>query len=342
MPRSFPPPVPAPRRVPAVIALSLALALAPAARANDTAAELATGGLIPKGTPEVEMAREVLTISAQRITVDYVFRNTSPRDVTTMVAFPLPDVTGAPDLIETVPYPERDNFLDFTVTQDGKPVTPQLLARASLSGRDITAELAAKGIPLNPLGPATTTALAALPDAVAEDWEKRGLIEQSSYDAGQGWVSERLALWTVARSYYWTTTFPAGRDVAVSHRYTPSVGGTVAVTFAGEPSAYQREALADYRKRYCMDDTFERAVTRRLAKGPMTESWISYVLGTGGNWAGGRTGDFTLRVDKGRPDALVSFCGEGVRKTGPTSFEMHATDFKPPPRLDILILNPAG
>ena len=45
-------------------------------------------------------------------------------------------------------------------------------------------------------------------------------------------------------------------------------------------------------------------------------------------------------VDKGSPDALVSFCGTGVKKIGPTQFEMRAKDFTPEQELEILIATP--
>jgi len=65
------------------------------------------------------------------------------------------------------------------------------------------------------------------------------------------------------------------------------------------------------------------------------ERWLSYVLTTGGNWAGS-IGHFRLIIDKGSTDNLVSFCGDGVKKTGPTRFEMEKTDFWPARDLDIL------
>ena len=37
----------------------------------------------------------------------------------------------------------------------------------------------------------------------------------------------------------------------------------------------------------------------------------------------------------------MSFCGDNVRKVGPTTFEMTADDFYPERDIDILILNPA-
>ena len=94
-----------------------------------------------------------------------------------------------------------------------------------------------------------------------------------------------------------------------------------------------------------MDEAFISAVRKTLAdpdepwSAPFSESWISYVLTTGGNWSGGAIERFRLVVDKGSPDNLVSFCGEDVSKIGPTTFEMVKTDFWPARDLKILVLN---
>ena len=74
---------------------------------------------------------------------------------------------------------------------------------------------------------------------------------------------------------------------------------------------------------------------------PFVENWISYIWSTGNNWSG-PIGKFTLTVDKGSPDNLVSFCGEGVKKIGPTTFQMTQTDWYPPydQELEILLLIP--
>ena len=69
-----------------------------------------------------------------------------------------------------------------------------------------------------------------------------------------------------------------------------------------------------------------------------TEQWISYILTTGANWSG-PIGKFKLTVDKGREKDFVSFCGTGVKKVGPTTFEMSATDFYPQKDLHVLFLN---
>ena len=74
-------------------ALALALAAAPMAGANDSSAELTTGGLVLTKHPDIEMRSEDLFVSAKQVRVRYRFANTSAKDVTIVVAFPMPDIT---------------------------------------------------------------------------------------------------------------------------------------------------------------------------------------------------------------------------------------------------------
>jgi Domain of unknown function (DUF4424)/YARHG domain len=67
---------------------------------------------------------------------------------------------------------------------------------------------------------------------------------------------------------------------------------------------------------------------------------IEYVLTTGANWSG-PIKDFRLVVDKGTPDNLISFCGQGVRKISPTQFELRASNFVPSSNVSVLVLTPA-
>lgn len=322
------------------------MALAAPAAANDSIAELSTGGLVLTDSAEIEMAREDLRISPEAVAVDYVFRNRTPRDIAATVAFPMPEVGGDPGRMTAIPA-AGENFLDFTVTQDGRPIRPALSARAFVGDRDVTATLAAAHVPVIAIPGEDGQPLAAVPAPTLAEWEREGLIRFEEYGDDKGWHREPVPLWTARSSWHWQTTFPAGAEVRVAHRYRPSLGGSAGLNFID----YDRmqvggEAAADYRRRYCMDADFESAVNRVLARVgqgmvPM-ERRLSYVLGTGGNWAGGRIGEFTLTVDKGSPDALVSFCGKGVERTGPTTFRMKARDFAPPPMLEILIVTPAG
>lgn len=329
------------RLVLTMLSLATCLSVVPAL-ANDSTAELGTGGLILARTDAIAMQKENLFISEDEVRVDYVFRNQTNADVETVIAFPLPEIDGNPNSMPAIPNDPDANFLGFTATIDGRPVTATLEQRAFATGIDITQDLVAQGVPLYPNGDATLKALEKIPERTAADWIDRGIIVIDEFDDGSGWKKVRSPYWRLQSTYWWRSRFPANTDVAVSHRYRPSVGGSVGLNFLvdGKPGG---EIFAAYKAKYCIDSSFEKAVIKAGATGTeaqpaLYESRISYVLTTGGNWANGTIGEFKLTIDKGDPAALVSFCGSGVKKTGPTTFEMSAKDFDPQRDIDILLL----
>lgn len=319
----------------------LAALAAPPAWANDSIAELGAGGLVLSRSDAVAMESEDLFISPDEVRVDYRFKNVTDADVEAIVAFPMPDLLGSPFEIPSLPVEAEDNFLDFEVKIDGEPIEPSLENRAFAAELDVTDDLRKAGVPFFPFGDAAFDALARLPGRVAQDWVRRGLITIDTYDDGSGWKDVRTPVWRLKSTYWWPARFPAGAAVAVSHRYRPSVGMSVGTGLMGDP-----DAVAEYERRFCVDEAFRRAVEKaQKASGegelPFSELRLRYVLTTGGNWAFGAIGRFRLVVDKGAPENLVSFCGRNVKKTGPTTFEMAAADFFPERDLEILILQPA-
>lgn len=327
--------------------LLLAAAVLPAG-ANDTMAQLGTGGLVFLTNQDITMASEDLFVSPDEVRVDYRFENTSTTDQQVLVAFPMPDITGSGDFMVSVPTEALENIFGFATTFNGKPVEATLHQYVFAVGIEYTDYLRELGIPLLPYGQATGEALNALaPDQQAE-LVRLGLVIPMEYgtSADGAMQTDYTPVWTLRSTYSWEATFPAGETVAVSHRYQPSVGGTVAVTFLAEPyEGY--DPAAEYAKKYCTDKSFLSAVKKSLRdpaepySAPFFETWISYIWSTGANW-GGPIKRFHLTIDKGRPENLVSFCWDGeVKKTSPTTFEMEATDFYPPwdRELEILILN---
>ncbi|PBB34756.1 DUF4424 domain-containing protein [Mesorhizobium sp. WSM3868] len=326
-----------------ILTAALAFSVAPAF-ANDSVAELGTGGLILSRSDAVAMESEDLFISPEKVTVDYVFRNTTDKDVSAIVAFPMPDIEGDPNEMPAIPEAQSDNFLGFEVTIDGVDAKPQLEQKAFALGIDITDELKAHDVPLYPFGDVAKAALAKLPKDVPEDWEDRGIIIEDTADNGSGMQTAYAPFWQLRSTYWWRSTFPANKQVHVSHRYKPSVGGTSSVSFYYD-GKFQGQ-YDTYKTRYCMDGAFENAVRKAANENPdgypkYFESRIAYVLTTGGNWASGSIGNFKLTIDKGSPKNLVSFCGDNVRKVGPTTFEMTAKDFYPEHDIGILLLEPS-
>ncbi|MDO1581252.1 DUF4424 domain-containing protein [Rhizobium oryzicola] len=322
--------------------ISALLALAAAASANDSVAEFKTGTLVFLYTDKVEMSEEDLFISMDEVRVDYVFTNKTDKDVETVVAFPMPDLQGSHGVL--LNDPEADNFVGFTVTQDGNAISPNLEQHVLAGGIDHTDELRQAKVPLLPYSDKTPTAIAALPDATRKDWVSKGLVWEEPDYSGKETRRQYIPLWTLRSTYWWKTTFPAGKTVRVSHRYKPGVGGNSGIWFVEDGKT--TDAFKDYSTRYCMDDAFLKTATKlshgTSGKDPFyTEKRLSYILTTGAHW-GGTIGKFKLTIDKGKPENYLSFCGDGVKKTGPTTFVMEKTDFYPAKDLDILILFDEG
>lgn len=311
--------------------------------ANDSTAELATGGLILTKSDSIEMRSEDLHISPREIRVSYRFYNTSPHDVRTLVAFPMPDITVA-DAAVNIPLPSNDpqNLLGFSALVDGAPVKVNVVQKVLARGVDRTAELERMKVPLAPHLRSTDKALTRLLPADADQLTKHGLTAVEEYSVGRGMRKQLSPRWTLKTTYLWEQTFPAGKEVAVEHRYKPSVGRR-AQTALGDPEAMKQGWFQEYARKYCIDQDFLSSIERarqaaRTPYGaPFSEERISYLLSTGANWAR-PIGEFRLVVDKGDPSSLVSFCADGVKKVSPTRFEVRKTDFMPSGDLHVLIL----
>ena len=325
-----------------------AMLVAGGALANDSTAELAAGGLVLKTTDSIEMRSEDLFISQREVVVKYRFQNTSAALVSTVVAFPMPDI-GGEGFFESdngLPSDDATNLLQFHTLVDGKPVKAQVEQKAFVGAVDRTAWLKAHQVPLAAHRPEATAALDALSQADKQEAVNLGLAWVNEYDAGKGWETHMAPAWVLKTTFYWTQTFPAGKVVEVEHRYIPAVGGSVDTIVGSSMWNEDYEGWAtQHRKKYCIEPSFVAAVNRKRATAPegsmsgYTEKRIGYVLKTGANWAK-PIGDFRLVVDKGAASNLVSFCATGVKKTGPTRFEVVKKNYTPTNDLDILILEP--
>lgn len=332
----------------AILAIGLALAAHPA-RANDTTAELATGGLIFVTNDDVEMRSEQLFISTEQVRVTYDFFNKSNKDVSVLVAFPLPEIriTGADDNI-AIPTEDPVNIFGFATTVNGAPVTTQVEQRVTAVGIDRTQYLRNLGIPLDPASPATNQALDALPKSKWPELEALGLaeVEQYTSSANSPMQDHLEARWGLATTFYWQQTFPAGKETTVQHQYKPSVGGS-AQTNLGTPNETTQSWYTAYVQKFCIDPSFMARIQKLRQENhsefgpPYGEQRIDYILKTGANWSG-PIQNFQLIVDKGAADNLVSFCGSNVKKISPTQFQMQQTNFMPDGDLAVLILSKLG
>jgi hypothetical protein len=319
-----------------------ALLFATAALANDTTASSGAGGLVLQRTDAIDMVSEDLFVSADAIRIRYVFRNRTPRDFDTIVAFPMPDRDLGEEYGGDVGYPSG-----FRTRAAGRPVSARLERKAVVKGKDYTALLAQLKVPIAPdsINDATK-AMDRLAPAQKARLVSVGLAGDEEYDnTGQGMKHHLIPLWTVKDSMWWRQRFPAGRDLVIEHNYVPGVGGSVESAIAFK----QFRTTSDSRQmiaRYCIDHDFLAAVDRLSRKdqtnGPgMPDKWIDYILTTGANWRS-PIGSFRLVVDKGKPGNLVSFCEAGVKKISPTRYEVRHANWRPTRDLHVLIIEPAG
>lgn len=318
-----------------VLAALAALCLAAPATANDSVASMGAGGLILQRTDGIVMRSEDLFVSAREIRVKYRFFNRTDRDISTIVAFPLPDIVGGNEGDVALSDP---GALTFVTAVQGRRVATNVEQKAMLDGVDRTGLLRGLELPLSPYDPAVRAAVAALPRPQIDMLIEMGLVEDRGYADGARRVADFAPLWTLKTTHYWTQVFPAGKELAVDHRYAPAVGGSAGSVF-GDPEATSSDYAAEHAARYCADAAFQAGAARMRRRGQyLTETWVDYILTTGANWAE-PIGEFRLVVDKGSSRNLVSFCGEDVRRISSTRFEMRRTNFTPTRDLSVVIVS---
>ncbi|BDV34590.1 DUF4424 family protein [Methylocystis iwaonis] len=301
--------------------------------ANDSQAETALGGLTLKHSDSIRMDSEDLYVSRDRVRVTYRFTNTSDRPIETLVAFPLPDIP--PDYLDNKVFWSSLDDLKFKTTVDGKPLVHEIVQQAFFNGKDVTARLSALKIPLNYRDQSFAEALKKTPKPERDKLIAEGLLRDDSTQDAQFYT----ALWSLRTSVTRMQTFPANASVVVEHEYVPLLGGSVGGGLSA--SARKNDYFKNEQRKYCIDKEWLASFDKRMQKTGNRdiygEIWLGYVLTTGANWKG-PIGDFRLVIDKGKPDTLVSFCAEGVKKISPTQFEVRHKDFTPKKDLDILIV----
>jgi len=315
------------------------------ARADDSVVALAAGGLVLEKTDKIALVSEDLYLSEKAVRIDYRLRNLTDTDVETTIAFPMPDITGDPERLASIPDPAHDNFLRLATAVEGQPVASQVEQRAfSLrDGKtpiDITDRLRALSIPLVPTVEATEEALRRLGETQRLALIADGILVRREHKDG---TLADVPLWTLTSTFWRRQVFPAGREIAVRQSYVPSLGGQSSLSYGSPDLDPPRKA--QYANRYCTDPAFEKAAQalyrRASADGSRAfqayEQNLSYVIAAGDKGAG-PIGTFRLIVDKGDPATLVSFCAPNAKKIGPTTFESILKDHVPQRDIDVLFL----
>lgn len=312
------------------------------AQANDSSASLDAGGLQLVENRDIGMEAEDLTVSLQQIRVRYRFRNSGSDDVETLVAFPLPTLSVGEEGNYVLDGADPINVLGFEVSVEGERVVPSIEVRATRNGVDVTEVLERYGIPPT-MNAGNVDAYIAeidrldlLPPEARRELERYGLVDWATNYGNDGKPRANVH-WDTHIAFFWFQKFPAGRAIRIAHSYRP----VPRYFFFGEEDLAPDAGL---RRAYCIDRDFEGEARRMLAN-PEAEYEVlagrelKYVLTTAGNWLG-PIGNFRLTIEADSPQTLVSLCTPGVRRTGPTTLELSATDYSPEEDLKVLFVQP--
>jgi hypothetical protein len=322
-------------RVP-VLLLSLFVGLTPSLHADDGAASIAAGGIIVmKRETRIVMAKEVLTISPCQVLVDYDFRNDSDEEITTEVAFPIPEYGFADDMgRETI---AEQGFDDFKLWVAGEPRKFSVETRAFVGKREVTALLAREHIAAATFGHWDEKEHDF--SASGRDFQRASAANKQSLITAGAYDKDNEPLWKVRKKYYWTQTFPAHATVHIRHQYTPVLGNsnTIGDVDKFDPKSEQDAELASL----CPTPTLLEALKRagNTDKDAVGLSYVDFILTTANTWKT-PIEDFTLNVERiptpGYKVNYVSFCWDGpVNKVDANHFSAHINGLVPKKELRI-------
>ena len=278
-------------------------------------------------------------IGENEVHVSYDFRNTGDSDISTLVAFPLPDLEFNGDWNYSIDTKDPINWIGFHVSVDGKELVPRIEARATHLGVDVTDILNRYGLPITLLNHSSNqmevldAKLNALPPEAKAELRRYGVVDWTS-----SWGADNVPYpnthWTSHIAFYWFQTFPAGKTLHVEHRYRPVPG----LSFITQESLDD----ADLRDGVCLDRTLREQIETRLKEEPyetMRGTELRYVVTTAGNWLG-PIGHFALRIEKGAPDNIVATCWKGLKPSDGDAMVFEAESFQPEDDLRFLLVRP--
>ena len=319
-----------------------------AALANDSIARIGTGGIELLRSNDIRMLEETLTISPQRVHVAYRFRNDSPRDIRTTVAFPTPEYWANSQVLAEDMH--VGPVQDFVLTVDGAPQAYARERRAFFRGKEVTTALRKAGLSDTEI----FETFGIQTDDKAPNFLESTLKPEVTRKMWAVFppLKKRWPPWSVRETLYWDQTFPAGQEVTVTHSYKAMSGALsniipteeLAQCLPALPVPSLLEGVAPPNEA-CATAAVCEALQKTHAQrrdagetGPRTQIivWsVEYILGTGNHWKG-PIGAFTLRLIKEQPEDAVALCFPGTSvQVDPLTVEYRHTDFRPQDRLRV-------
>ncbi len=308
--------------------------------ANDSVGAIALGGVEYRKIEGVSMEKESLTISVDKVQVEYEFFNNTDKPIQETILFPMPlfgfDLGCSPEY--------SGELQQFKVWINGAPTVPAKTIIAKLpDGADITNRLKEAG--LNDVdiaeyrGVKSACGDVQISGNYAANLQK--LREMKLVD--QVVDEDPTPLWRVGYVYHWQMVFPPRQLTHVVHEYRPFTGAVaMGYEFTTDKTAdlfskYEHSVRVSGDESYCMTEGAVRLATQiqRRANKPFVARSVQYVLTTGANWAG-PIKDFSLNLKKRATDEIVTLCFDGeFKRTSDLTLTAHKKDFLPTKELDV-------
>jgi len=293
-----------------------------AVQANDSSSALKAGGVVLTQSDEIAMESENLVINSENIFIDYRFRNTSDKAVTTRIAFPLPDISFEDAFYNHPSFPVDDpmNFVGFQTKVNGAPVVMESSHRMWVKGKDVTEEYMSVGFPPS------------MADRRFFEKADKEFDDALLARLGANKPSELIQ----KTHFHWRQTFPPKQTVQISHVYKPVAGY---VPIYGDMTKQLISGI--WREQYCIDDAAARKINALydLSRGEKALNIVrevDYILTTGNNWKEAIE-SFRLRVEAKGRYSYAAFCTpDGKAGLFGKVLEIEYEKFRPKKELNIL------
>lgn len=330
--------------------------------ANDSAAAIGAGGIQFHKTEGVVMEKEDLIITPEHVSVVYIFKNVTEKDITVDLFFPLPtqseisaQQTWDKEVLDEMKAQNKQHnsdqipFENFSVKVDGQKVPFKTEIRALQNGKDITSLFQTHKLHFSPV-------LAACDYPIAGEKEAKACGERMNRYKAFGLLSpEGKPLWQKQVSYHWTQTFPKGKEVKIEHSYRPARGSFFLERQANRPPMEsliaQLLSRGEWIEQFCpwqdlnIKENFVPWIIKKFqeksksSENPVMMFYeVDYILTTGANWDG-PIRDFTLTVEYPKGGTVAScwpFDQTEIKDIGNNKIRFHQKDFKPEQDLKIL------
>lgn len=307
------------------------------AQANDSMGTVSTGGVEYIKNEHIEMQKENLFISQDKIKVEYEYRNLTDKDITEMVLFPLPEVM----LGDYGDFADTQRLIySFKIFSNGKEIKPTTHVRAffyetknadneekkELVSHDVTEILRACGLTEEELMEPWLRKSDSADKKILKCQDPR--LAKYSYKDSE---DSQDITWGGQIIYSWQQTFKANSTTQIQHEYVPLVGGGL-----GLPELVNYKEFANT---FCIDPAFKKSVKAK-SQGIYYHE-LGYILKTGANWAK-PISDFTLTIERPKTQ-IVSFCWNGkgevkkvLQNDKVVQYQVKEKNFLPQHNLDVL------